>query len=97
VVVPAKIELRGGVFRFLMKPKLLTWNVRGVNDREKRLRVRNLLRECKAYHMQFFNENLQWNISFIRLMHDWEVDLGITQTTHHTVDLEEERFVCCLR
>jgi hypothetical protein len=25
--------------------------------------------------MQFFNGNLQWNISFSRPMHDWEVDM----------------------
>lgn len=25
-------------------------------------------------HMQFFNENFRWNISFTRLVHDWEVD-----------------------
>lgn len=28
-----------------------------------------------ADHVQFSNGNLQWNISFTRLMHDWEVDL----------------------
>lgn len=26
-------------------------------------------------HMQFFNGNLQWNISFPKPAHDWEVDL----------------------
>jgi exonuclease III len=31
-----------------MKPKLLSWNVRGLNDGDKRLRVRNLLREWKV-------------------------------------------------
>lgn len=31
-----------------MKPKLLSWNVRRLNEGEKRLRVRNLLREWKA-------------------------------------------------
>jgi hypothetical protein len=29
---------------FFMKPKLLSWNVRGLNEGDKRLRVRNLLR-----------------------------------------------------
>jgi exonuclease III len=31
-----------------MKPKLLSWNVRGLNEGDKRLRVRNLLRQWKA-------------------------------------------------
>lgn len=31
-----------------MKPKLLSWNVKGVNEGDKRLRVRNLFREWKA-------------------------------------------------
>jgi hypothetical protein len=32
-----------------MKPKILSWNVRGLNERDKRLRVRNLLKEWKAH------------------------------------------------
>jgi hypothetical protein len=28
-----------------------------------------------ADHMQSFTGNIQWNISFTRPMHDWEVDL----------------------
>jgi hypothetical protein len=28
-----------------------------------------------ANHWQFSNDTLQWNITFIRSMHDWEVDL----------------------
>jgi hypothetical protein len=35
--------------------------------------------QCKevwvADHMQSFTGNIQWNISFTRPMHDWEVDL----------------------
>ncbi|KAF5467563.1 hypothetical protein F2P56_017374 [Juglans regia] len=31
-----------------MKPKILSWNVRGLNEVEKRLRIRRLLREWKA-------------------------------------------------
>jgi hypothetical protein len=27
-----------------------------------------------ADYKQFFNENLQWDISFTRLVHNWEVD-----------------------
>jgi hypothetical protein len=29
----------------------------------------------KSDHVQFSNRNLQWNISFTRSIHDWEVDL----------------------
>jgi len=31
-----------------MKLKILTWNVRGLNERDKRLRILNLFREWKA-------------------------------------------------
>jgi exonuclease III len=31
-----------------MKPKILMWNVRGLNDLHKRLRTRGLLRDWKA-------------------------------------------------
>ncbi|KAG6629833.1 hypothetical protein CIPAW_14G112600 [Carya illinoinensis] len=31
-----------------MKPKIVSWNVRGLNEINKRLRIRNLLREWKA-------------------------------------------------
>jgi exonuclease III len=31
-----------------MKSKILSWNVRGLNEMNKRLRVRNLLKEWKA-------------------------------------------------
>jgi exonuclease III len=31
-----------------MKPKLLSWNVRGLNESGKRLRVRNLLKQWKV-------------------------------------------------
>jgi hypothetical protein len=48
VVVQVMVEVRVGVFQLLMKPKLLSWNVRGLNDRNKWLRVRNLLRELKV-------------------------------------------------
>ena len=29
-------------------------------------------------HLQFSNENIQWNLSFIKLVKDWEVDLVTT-------------------
>jgi hypothetical protein len=38
-------EVRVGVSQFLMKPKLLSWNVRGLDERDKRLRISNLLKE----------------------------------------------------
>jgi hypothetical protein len=31
-----------------------------------------------ADHMQFFNSNIQWYISFTRPVHDWKVDLVIS-------------------
>lgn len=31
-----------------MKPKLLSWNVRGLNEAEKHLRVKNLLKRQRA-------------------------------------------------
>jgi hypothetical protein len=33
-----------GSKRFIMKPKLLSWNVMGLNEGGKRLRVRNILK-----------------------------------------------------
>jgi exonuclease III len=32
----------------LMKHKILSWNMRGLNEEKKRLRVRRLLRQCKV-------------------------------------------------
>jgi hypothetical protein len=43
---------RGLSFSF-MKPKLLSWNVRGLNEWNKYLRVRNLLREWKVVTIHF--------------------------------------------
>jgi exonuclease III len=37
----------------VMKPRILSWNVRGLNKREKRLRISNLLRDWKAYIICF--------------------------------------------
>jgi exonuclease III len=31
-----------------MKPRILSWNVRGLNKRSKRLRISNLLRDLKV-------------------------------------------------
>jgi exonuclease III len=31
-----------------MKPKIISWNVRGMNELEKRMKMRRLLREWKA-------------------------------------------------
>jgi exonuclease III len=32
----------------IMKPKILVWNVRGLNDKDKSLRIRGLLRDWRA-------------------------------------------------
>ena len=37
-----------GDFLVLMKIKMISWNVRGLNDPRKRLVVKNLLREWKC-------------------------------------------------
>jgi endonuclease/exonuclease/phosphatase family metal-dependent hydrolase len=39
---------RQGFWWFFIKPKFLSWNVRGLNEGDKRLKVRNLLRQWKA-------------------------------------------------
>jgi exonuclease III len=31
-----------------MKPKIFSWDVQGLNERDKRMRVKNLLREWKT-------------------------------------------------
>jgi exonuclease III len=31
-----------------MKPKIITWNVRGLNELNKRLRIKGLIREWKV-------------------------------------------------
>jgi hypothetical protein len=38
-------EERVGAFLALMKPKIITWNVRGLNELNKRLRIKGLIRE----------------------------------------------------
>jgi hypothetical protein len=42
------VKLRGGVPRFSHETKILSWNIRRLNDGEKRLRIENLLREGKV-------------------------------------------------
>jgi exonuclease III len=42
------VKVRKGGYQFLMKPKLLSRNVRGLNEGDKCFRVRNLLREWKV-------------------------------------------------
>jgi exonuclease III len=32
----------------MLKPKIISWNVRGMNELEKRTKIRGLLREWKA-------------------------------------------------
>jgi hypothetical protein len=45
LAVLAMVELRGGLRVLVMKPKLMSWNVRGLNKGDEHLRVRNLLRQ----------------------------------------------------
>ncbi len=33
---------------FFMKPRIVSWNVRGLNEKEKSLMIRGLLRDWKA-------------------------------------------------
>jgi hypothetical protein len=41
----AETEVRVGVLLFFMKPKILSLNLRGLNEGDKRLRVKSLLRK----------------------------------------------------
>jgi hypothetical protein len=41
-------EERVGAFLVLMKPKILTWNVRGLNELNTKLRIKGLIREWKV-------------------------------------------------
>ena len=43
-----------------MKPKILSWNVRGLNDRNKRLRIKSLLRMWKGDVVCFQETKLQF-------------------------------------
>jgi len=50
-----------------MKPKILSWNVRELNEGEKRLKVRNLLRQWKAYIICLQETKLEFIFdSFVR-------------------------------
>jgi hypothetical protein len=40
-----------------MKPRIISWNVRGLNEGDKCLRVRNMLRHWKADIVSTRNEN----------------------------------------
>jgi hypothetical protein len=46
--IHTKIKERGGASVWLMKPKILYWNVRGLDEEEKRMRIREPIREWKA-------------------------------------------------
>jgi exonuclease III len=50
---------RRGVIQFLMKPKILSWIVKGLNEGDKCLRVRNLLRDWKVAVVCFQETKLQ--------------------------------------
>jgi hypothetical protein len=41
-------QFESGVIAVIMKPKILSWNVRGLNDMNKRMRISNLLRSWKV-------------------------------------------------
>jgi hypothetical protein len=43
-----RIVLRRGEIAVIMKYKILSWNVRGLNDRDKHLRISNLIRLWKV-------------------------------------------------
>lgn len=59
-----------------MKPKILSWNVRGLNDLCKHLCVKNLLRKCKVDVVCFQETKLKiidkiiirslWGCSYVR-------------------------------
>jgi hypothetical protein len=40
-----ELKARGGAAVCLMKLKILSWNVRGLNEEEKRMRIKGLIRE----------------------------------------------------
>jgi hypothetical protein len=48
VAAPHVVGAKEGLMVVFMKPKILSWNVRGLNEGAKRLKVRNLLRQWKA-------------------------------------------------
>lgn len=48
-VTIAQTEVRARIFLLFVKPKILSWNVRGLNERDKHSRVRNLLREWEGH------------------------------------------------
>jgi hypothetical protein len=41
-------EVRVGACYVLMKLKILSWNVRGINELDKRLRIKGLIRDWKV-------------------------------------------------
>jgi hypothetical protein len=43
-----EVKRKKGSYQWFMEPELLSWNVRGLNEGDKCLRVRNLLREWKV-------------------------------------------------
>ena len=43
-----------------MNLKIISWNVRGLNDKEKRLKIRNFLHSCRAYIVCLQETKLEW-------------------------------------
>jgi endonuclease/exonuclease/phosphatase family metal-dependent hydrolase len=48
VAAPLGVGAKGGCMEVIYEPKILSWNVRGLNEGGKRLKVRNLIRQWKA-------------------------------------------------
>jgi hypothetical protein len=43
-----RVMIRRGEIAVIMKHKILSWNVRGLNDRDKHLRISNLIKLWKV-------------------------------------------------
>jgi hypothetical protein len=64
-------RIKGVFYLFLMKPNVLSWNVRGLNDRDKSLKIRGLIRDWKG--LLFVYSKLSWRL-FLQL---WWVVYGV--------------------
>jgi hypothetical protein len=54
-----RVEFRRGVIAVIIKHKILSWNVRGLNDRDKQLRISNLIRIWRANIVCFQETKMQ--------------------------------------
>ena len=81
-----------------MKPKIVSWNVRGLNEVEKHVRIRHLIREWKANIVCLQETKLKmisrktvrslWNNIYV----DW-VDLASSRASGGVVVMWDERVV----